>query len=74
MAPGRLKMGPVPVLEVVDTLLNCGLLSACKVDAECPKMGLLEAEAPCPAWDSAGFFTRLRIQRRLRTKSRTCES
>ena len=42
-------MGPVPVLEVVDTLLSCGLLSTCKLDAECPKMGLLEVEAPCPA-------------------------
>jgi hypothetical protein len=49
MPLGRLKMGPVPVLEVVDTLLSCGLLSAFKVDAERPKMGLLEVEAPCPA-------------------------
>ncbi|KAA6418297.1 MAG: hypothetical protein FRX49_11806 [Trebouxia sp. A1-2] len=54
MPLGRLKMGPVPVLEVVDTLLSCGLLSGFKLDAEC-------------------FFTRLRIQRRLRTKSQLAD-
>ena len=71
-------MGPVPVLEVVDSLARLGreldvrlLLEweaesawVANMGADCPKMGLVEAEeAAVPGCSSAGFLTRLRIQR-----------